>query len=107
MLKDLKNSRTLPTLQPTTVDSLDLTNYCLCNLSAVTLQFPKIILPSPSQLLNEKEVFYQLENPFENTNEFTPVDTISFQVVVDNQSFSSEYNKYYLIHEKKEQNFIH
>jgi hypothetical protein len=91
MLKDLKNSRTLPILQPMTVASLDLNNYCLCNLSVVTIQQPKIILPSPTPLLKESEVFYNLEAPFEKTNESTPV-TIGVKSVMAPGSFSSEYS---------------
>ena len=78
MLKDLKNSRTLPILQPITVTSLDLNNYCLCNLSVVTIQTPRIVLPSPTPLLKEREVFVQQERQFEiKTNESTPIELTS------------------------------
>ena len=76
MLKDLKNSRTLPILSPASVMSFDLSHYCLCNLSVVTLQPPKIILPSPTPLLKECEVFVQSEKPYEKTNESTPVEAL-------------------------------
>ena len=93
MLKDLKNSRTLPILQPVTVASLDLNNYCLCNLSVVTMQNPKIILPSPTPLLKESEVFYTLDTPFEKTNESTPAIVGN---VMTPGSFSSELNNQFM-----------
>ena len=92
MLKDLKNSRTLPILQPVTVASLDLNNYCLCNLSVVTLQQPKIILPSPTPLLKESEVFYNLDAPFEKTSESTPMTTGVNQVMAPG-SLSSDFHQ--------------
>lgn len=91
MLKDLKNSRTLPILQPMTVASFDLNNYCLWNLSAVTIQQPKIILPSPSPLLKESEVFYSNEHNFELTNESTPMEVNFGQKMASSGSFSNAY----------------
>ena len=78
LLKDLKNSRTLPILSANVVSSFDLGDYCLCNLSAVTLQPPKIILPSPSPLLKECEMFAQPEKGSETTVESTLIEVVGF-----------------------------
>lgn len=93
MLKDLKNSRTLPILQPVTVASLDLNNYCMCNLSVVTINQPKIILPSPTPLLKESEVFYSLDTPFEKTSEMTPMTTAGVNQVMTPGSLTTNFDQ--------------
>lgn len=91
LLKDLKNSRTLPILQlsATSVVTYDLSHYCLCNMSVVTIQPPKIILPSPTPLIKEAEVFYQPEKLNEITSESTPVQIFGAAQLAPG-SFSSE-----------------
>lgn len=78
MLKDLKNSRTLPILSAESLSPFNLSNYCFCNLSVVTLQEPKIILPSPSPLLKESEVFAQPEKGSEPTCESNLIEVVGF-----------------------------
>ena len=90
MLKDLKNSRTLPILSPAAVASFDLNDYCLCNLSVVTIQPPKIILPSPSPLLKECEVFVQSDIINDKTHESTPAGAVCTRPAPLG-TFSSEY----------------
>lgn len=93
MLKDLKNSRTLPILQAYSVASIDLDNYCWCNTSVVTLQQPKIILPSPSPLLKESQVFYNIEGQYERTNDGTPATSGDDQMAPIG-SFTSECSRF-------------
>ena len=90
MLKDLKNSRTLPILSPTSVASYNLNDYCLCDLSVVTFKQPKIILPSPTPLIKECEVFVQPEFINDKTHESTPEGMVC-QGVAPLGTFSSEY----------------
>lgn len=58
-------------------------------MSVVTIQPPKIILPSPTPLLKESEVFYQPEKLSEFTSESTPVQVIGAAQLAPG-SFGSE-----------------
>lgn len=94
LMKDLKNSRTLPILSSESLVSFDLSNYWLCNMSIVTFQPPKIILPSPSPLLKEQEVFPLSDWIInEGTNESTPMQVMRTEIAPG--TFSSEYFKFY------------
>ena len=53
MLKDLKTSRTLPIHSASQGMSLNLNDYCLCDLSYAAMQSPVIILPTPSPIFEE------------------------------------------------------
>ena len=90
MLKDLKYSRTLPILPPVSVPTLNFNDYWLWNLSVVTVLPPKLILPSPSPLLEEREYFsFYPERLNENTCESTPVEVMWSQQMALG-SFSQE-----------------
>ena len=63
-------------------------------MSIVTIQPPKIILPSPSPLLKEQEVFPLSDRIVdEGTNESTPVQVMRTEMAPG--TFSSEYFKFY------------
>jgi len=51
-----------------------------------------IILPSPTPLLKESQVFYNIEDPHEKTNESTPAHP-GFGTVMAPGSFTSEYSR--------------
>lgn len=91
MLKDLKNSRTLPILQNERVVTFNLNDYCLCDLAVVTSQLPKIILPSPTPYLKESEVFHNIQGLNELTYEWTPTQ-LHMGSVMDMGSFAGECN---------------
>ena len=62
-------------------------------MSIVTIQPPKITLPSPSPLLKEQEVFHASEKLNENTSESTPAKVVRNGVAAG--TFSSEYFRVY------------
>ncbi|CAI2366260.1 unnamed protein product [Moneuplotes crassus] len=81
LLKDLKNSRTLPILPPDSISSINLTNYCLCDFQLPAKQTPSstlnlITLPSPSPLLCESQYFFPAYWQEEQNCESTIIEVI-------------------------------
>ena len=98
MLKDLKYSRTLPILPSVSISTLNFNDYWFWNLSVVSVLQPKLILPSPSPLHEERELFsFQPEKVNENTCESTPVGVMWSQPMTLG-SFSQELNVLYPIY---------